>query len=207
LATNPAQRISELLKYDPPYEWRGGNAALIESRDPEVILSGPSDTGKSWAACYKAHMACREYPGAQGALIRQVAADIPGSILVTMKRIIGNFPVEYYGGEKSPSQIIYPKVGTNPRSVIWVGGMDNPGKTLSAERDFVQISQAEQLKLDGYEVLTRSTSGRGAVMPYTQIFGECNPGGAKHFLRSRERIRLLKSTHKDNPDLYDSAGN
>ena len=85
--------LATLLQYDPPYEWRGGNKALIDSMESEVIAEGASETGKTWAACYKAHMACREYPQAQGALVRKVAASIPGTVLVTMKRVIGKFPV------------------------------------------------------------------------------------------------------------------
>lgn len=198
----PDQEIAELLKYDPPYKWRGGNKALIESREPEVMLSGPAETGKSYAACYKSHMACREYSGSQGALLRKVANTVAPTILKTMKRVIGDFPVNYYGGEESPVKIIYPN-----GSAIWIGGIDNPGKALSAERDFIQVCQAEELSLNDWEVMSTRTTGRGAVMPYTQLYGDCNPGGAKHFLLTRERVRLLKSTHRDNPTLYDDDGN
>jgi len=196
------QRIAELLKYDPPYTWRGANLQLIQSREPEVMLSGPAETGKSFAACYKAHIACREYPGAQGALLRKVANTVAPTILKTMKRVIGAFPVDYYGGDESPIKIIYPN-----GSVIWLGGIDNPGKSLSAERDFIQICQAEELVLNDWEVLSTRTTGRGAVMPYTQLFGDCNPGGSKHFLLTRPRVRMLKSGHRDNPTLYDDDGN
>jgi len=196
--------LSELLKYDPPYEWRGGNLDLINSRDAEVIANGPAETGKTWAACYKAHMACREHPNAQGALIRKVASSISGTVLVTMKRIIGNFPVVYYGGEHNPERIIYPN-----GSQIWIGGMDNPTKVLSGERDFVQLCQAEEFNLNDIETLTTRVTGRGAVMPYTQIFGDCNPGGAKHPLQERSKagyLRLIKTYHKDNPSLYTIDG-
>ena len=197
-----ARKIAELLQYDPPREWRGGNLALIESRDPEVMLSGPSETGKTMAACYKAHMACREYPGTQGALVRKTAASVYGTVLLTMKRIIGNFPVSYFGGENTPERIIYPN-----GSQIWIGGMDNPTKVLSGERDFVQVCQGEELPLGDWEVITTRTTGRGAVMPYTQVFGDCNPAGANHYFLTRPRIRLLKSRHRDNPTLYDAQGN
>lgn len=197
-------QLAELLKYDPPYEWRGGNKALIESTDPEVIVDGPSETGKSYAACYKAHMACREYPKAQGALVRKVAASIPGTILVTMKRIIGNFPVVYYGGEKDPERIIYPN-----GSQIWIGGLDKPTKVLSGERDFIQVCQAEELSVSDWEIMTTRTTGRGAVMPYTQVFGDCNPGPAHHFLKVREKagaLRMFTTVHGDNPTLYTTDG-
>lgn len=197
--------IAELLKYDPLYEWRGAALEFIKSEEPEVILSGPAETGKSWAACYKAHMACREWPKAQGALVRKTASSIYGTILLTMKKIIGALPVEYYGGEKTPERIVYPN-----GSVIWIGGMDNPAKVLSGERDFIQVCQAEELLLDDWETMTTRTTGRGAVMPYTQVFGDCNPAGSKNYIpmRAKEgRLKLLNSKHVDNPTLYDKDGN
>jgi len=196
--------LSKLLKYDPPYEWRGGNLALINSRDAEVIAEGGAETGKTFAACFKSHMACREYPKAQGALIRKVAASIPGTVLATMKRIIGEFPVNYFGGENNPERIIYPN-----GSQIWIGGMDNPTKVLSGERDFIQLCQAEEFTLNDIETLTTRVTGRGAVMPYTQIFGDCNPGGSKHPLQERSKaghLRLIRTYHKDNPSLYTADG-
>ena len=199
---NPDLEIATLLQYDPPYTWRGGNLELIRSQEPEVVLAGPAETGKTFAACYKAHWNCREYPGAQGALVRKIAASIPGTVLATMKRIIGNFPVNYFGGDKNPERIIYPN-----GSQIWIGGMDNPTKVLSGERDFIQVCQAEELQINDWEVMTTRSTGRGAVMPYTQVFGDCNPGGSKHFLRTRPQIRMILSHHKDNPTLYDDAGN
>jgi PBSX family phage terminase large subunit len=196
------QELTTLLQYDPPWQWRGNALELIKSKDPEIILSGPAETGKTWAACYKAHMACREYPGAQGALVRKVYGSISGTVYLTMKRIIGSFPVNVYGGDKSPEIIIYPN-----GSQIWIGGMDNPTKVLSGERDFIQVCQAEELNVNDWEYMTTRTTGRGAVMPYTQIFGDCNPGGSKSYLKTREQIRLLSSYHKDNPTLFDDQGN
>ena len=194
------KELAELLKYDPPYEWRGGNLELLNSRAPEVIVEGPSETGKSYAACYKTHMNCREYPKSQHTLLRKVAANISGTILITMKRIIGDFPVTYYGGDKNPEMIIYPNGST-----IWIAGMDKPGKALSGERDTIQVCQAEELTLDDWETLTTRCTGRGAVMPYTQLFGDCNPGAAR-WLKARAQsgnLLMIPTKHEDNPTLLD----
>lgn len=198
------QKLATLLQYDPAYEWRGGNKALIESREPEVVADGGSETGKTTAACYKAHYNCREYPGAQGALVRKVAASIPGTVLLTLKRIIGSFPVTYYGGDHNPERIIYPN-----GSQIWIGGMDNPAKVLSGERDFIQVCQAEEMSVDDWEIMTTRTTGRGSVMPYTQVFGDANPAGSKHHLKQREQLGNLVMYHttlRDNPSLYFTDG-
>ncbi len=163
------------------------------------------NTGKSYAACYKSHMLCREYPKAQGALIRKVSASIPGTIFLTMKRIIGDFPVTFFGGVNNPERIIYPN-----GSQIWLGGMDNPAKALSGERDFIQVCQAEELTINDWEIMTTRVTGRGAVMPFTSMFGDCNPSGPKHHLRERMRAGHLKMHHtvlQDNPTLFDKWGN
>lgn len=197
-------QLATLLQYDPVYEWRGGNAALIDSTAREVIVEGASETGKTYAACYKSYMTCREYPNTQGALVRKTSASIPGTVLVTMKRIIGNFPVNYYGGEHSPERIIYPN-----GSQIWIGGMDNPRKVLSGERDFIQVCQAEELSSDDWEVMTTRITGRGSVMPYTQLFGDCNPSHKRHWILQRSRtgsLKLLHTNHFDNPSLFTVDG-
>jgi PBSX family phage terminase large subunit len=203
MLTTAEKELAALLQYDPPYTWRGGNKALIESRAPEVIAEGGAETGKTMAACYKMHYNCREYPKSQHTLVRKVAANIPPTVLVTMKRIIGDFPVEYYGGTKNPEMIIYPN-----GSVIWLAGMDKAGKALSGERDTIQVCQAEELSIEDWEVLTTRTTGRGAVMPYTQIFGDCNPGPAK-WLKDRAKVgslTMLSTKLEDNPSLFRDDG-
>lgn len=190
------------IRYNSPtgIKFYGGNKDFFYSRDPEVIVSGPSETGKTIAACYKYHILATMYPGLQGAIVRKVQASVYGSVLQTFKRAIKNAPVTVYGGKK-PEAYYY-----DNGSVIWVGGMDNPDKVLSSERDFIYVNQAEELVLDDWEKLITRTTGRGAVMPYTQLGGDCNPGGAMHWIRQRAKtgvLKLIPTIHKDNPTLFD----
>ncbi len=70
-------------------------------------------------------------------------------------------------------------------------------------------NQAEELSLNSWEILGSRCSGRGAVIAVPQLFGDCNPGGSKHWIRERAkqgRLRLLVTTHKDNPTLYNVDG-
>jgi phage terminase large subunit len=88
--------------------------------------------------------------------------------------------------------------------------MDNADKVLSSERDFVFCSQAEELTLDDWELLATRCTGRNAVIPFPQLFGDCNPAGSRHWIRERAaagKLTLLQSRHQDNPTLYDEAGN
>lgn len=91
-------------------------------------------------------------------------------------------------------------------SRIWLGGLDDPGKTLSSERDGILVVQAEELALRDWEYLTRCVTGRGAVMPDTFLRGDCNPGPPTHWIKTRSKsgkLTLFSTTRKDNPILWD----
>lgn len=175
----------------------GGAAEFMYCHDHEVIIQGPAETGKTLAACWKAHLLASKYPGAQGAIVRKTQKSVYGSVLQTFDRVIAGAPVTPYGGEK-PEKYIYPN-----GSAIWVGGMDNPDKVLSSERDFIYVNQAEELAQDDWEKLVTRATGRSAVIPYPQVYGDCNPSGSQHWIRKREGLRLINSRHKDNPTLFD----
>ena len=185
------------------YDLRGGPWRLFNSTRREVILSGPSETGKTVAACLKAHYLCDTYPGANGAIVRKTAKSLHGSVLQTFNRITKGLPIIPFGGEHI-EKYIYPN-----GSVIWTGGLDNPDKVLSSERDFIYVNQAEELILNDWEMLTTRTTGRSAVIPFPQTYGDCNPGGSHNYIiqRAKEgKLKLLTSVHKDNPTLYTVDG-
>ena len=189
-------------------ELRGDNAVFYETHAREAILAGPAESGKTFCGILKLHTLLLRYPGAQIALIRKVFTDLKTSALVTYRRDILKLQsfkephsyVRVYGGE-NPEWFDYPG-----GSRLWIGGLDNPGKTLSSERDVIYVVQAEQLMLEDWEYLIRCTTGRGAVMPYTQLLGDCNPGPPLHWILTRAGMQLLSSTHRDNPTLYDADG-
>lgn len=188
-----------------PYSFYGGNREAILCRDPEVMLVGPRETGKTLAWLWKLHTLAYkpEYAGCQISILRKVKADIVGSVYRTLKRdLLDPYGpgTRVYGGEY-PQFIDYP---TSSR--VWIGGMDDPGKTLSAERDFIYFNQAEEASLVDWEYLTSCVTGRGAVMPYTQLVGDCNPASPSHWIKQRAKSGVLtffESHHEDNPTLWD----
>jgi len=126
-----------------------------------------------------------------------------GTVLNTFDRVIKNQGVTIYGGA-NPSRYIYPN-----GSQVWIGGMDDPDKVLSSERDFIYTNQTEELSLNDWEMLGSRCSGRASVIKIPQLFGDCNPGGSKHWIREMAKLgklRLLNAVHKDNPTLYNSDG-
>lgn len=184
-------------------ELRGGNEELFFCHDPQVILSGPADTGKTVTCCTKLHWLCQRYPGSQHAMVRKTFTSLAGTACKTFERIIAGASVKKIGAD-SPRLYTYPN-----GSQVWVGGMDKPEKTLSSERDSIYVCQAEELSESDWEMLSRASSGRGAKVKYPQLFGDCNPGGSKHWIRERwkaGKLTLIGTKHHDNPTLYHKNG-
>jgi hypothetical protein len=189
----------------PPPTFRGDNLRAQVITDHAWILSGPYETGKTWAALWRLDQEARRTAKGQYALVRKVRNDMDGTVLVTWRKVIerGGGGVTVYGGEKA-QWYDYPNGAR-----VWVGGLDRPEKTLSGERDGIYVNQAEELDETDWELLTRSTTGRGAVTTTPMLFGDCNPGGEDHWILSRAQAKaltLLVSRHEDNPSLYDDAG-
>ncbi len=184
----------------PDFKLRGAPADFYASTEHEVIVCGPADSAKTFAGCLKAHAICERNPGAQGAIVRKAFNSLAGTVVKTFTRITQGRGIQPYGGE-NPTKFNYPN-----GSAIWLGGMDNPDRVLSSERDFIFVPQAEELTESEWEVLGTRCTGRGAVVTHAQIFGDCNPAGSKHWIRTRKSLRLLNATHKDNPELFDDAG-
>lgn len=181
------------------FEFRGAALRLQSETAHEVIISGPSETGKTIAVLYKLNQFAQRYPGTQGVIIRKVRADMDGTVLQTWAKVAAN-DCAPFGGSK-PEWFDYPN-----GSRVWVGGMDKPGKVLSGERDIIVVNQAEELALDDWETLTTRATGRAGHVPYPQVIGDCNPSGSTHWIKSRANVLLLESRHEDNPTLYTVDG-
>jgi len=186
------------------YEFRGANLAALACKEPAYILAGPADTGKTVVSCVKIHLSCLRYPGSQHAILRKTFASMPGSVLQTFSRIVKGSPVTTMGGDK-PTKYNY-----RNGSVVWVAGLDNPERALSSERDSIYINQAEELTKNDWEMISTRCTGRAAVIPYPQLFGDCNPSGSRHWIKelaAAKALLLLTANHRDNPTIYDEQGN
>lgn len=189
------------------YKPYGAAEQMMYCQDREVLIEGGAETGKTLACCWKIHLCAIKYPGSQLAMVRKVNNSMYGTVLKTFARVVKEAvedgTVKVYGGEK-PEMYLY-----NNGSTIWVGGMDNPDKILSSERDMIYYNQAEESNVDEWEKLVTRTTGRSAIMPYTQLIADANPAGSKHHLMERRvsgRLTWLHSVHKDNPTIYNRDG-
>lgn len=184
----------------------GGAAEFWKCKSLEVILSGPYETGKTYAALTKFHALMCKYPGAQGLMVRQTYKSLLSSACVTYETKVLSYPpgsskspIVKYGGEK-PDFYGYPN-----GSRIWIGGLDHPDKFLSAEFDFIYVNQAEEVELDAWEKLVGRATGRAGHAPYTQVMGDCNPSFPWHWIQTRSMngpLKLIEQRHEFNPALF-----
>jgi len=188
----------------PAFTFRGAALALQTLDAPEVVISGPSETGKTVAVLSRLDRIARQYPGAQITIARKVYETVVGTVQQTWeKRVIagGYSSIVRFGGEKA-AWYDYPN-----GSRVWLGGMDNPDKILGGERDIIFPNQAEQFSLADWEYLVTRATGRAGNVPFAQVVGDANPAGSYHWILQRPRLKLLESRHVDNPALYDDDGN
>lgn len=173
-------------------------ALMFDCRAPEVVVSGPAGTGKTRGCLEYLHKCALQYPGMRGLIARKTATSLAGSALVTFteKVLDPADGVTFFGGNRiEPPAFRYPN-----RSRLVVGGLDKPTKILSAEYDLIYVNQAEELTQADWETLT--TRARYGVLPWQQVFGDCNPGPPTHWLKQRAdagQLVMLESRHEDNP--------
>lgn len=182
----------------------GGAARFMYCKDPEVIIGGPYDTGKTITALNRLHLLLCKYPGARALMLRKTYQSLTQTAVVTYEKKVlptppGDpaCPVKVAGGSR-PEWYDYPN-----GSRLVLGGLDNPGKTLSSEYDFIYVNQAEELIEDEWQALTRAASGRAAHAPYAQVMGDCNPDVPDHWIQTRSRVTFIESRHEDNPTIFD----
>jgi len=190
------------------YRPRGAAKALMECRDPELLLSGPAGTGKSRACLEKLHLLMLLNPGARGLIVRKTLASLGSTALVTFrehvaKEALANGTVNWYGG--SPQ--VAPSYRYSNGSVIVVGGMDRATRVMSSEYDVVYVQEAIELTLTDWEsITTRLRNGR---ISFQQIIADTNPDTPAHWLKGRcdaGTTRMVESRHEDNPVLVDDQG-
>jgi len=185
------------------FDFYGGNALAYNSREPEVLLSGPAGTGKSLAWLVKIYTLADYHPGARILIVRKTRESLTESILVTWERdVLGpDHPVL----TKSPTlRRVRQSYRFRNRSEVVVGGMDKPDKVLSSEWDLIYVPEATDLDVVDWETLSGRL--RAGVVPFTQMAADCNPGSPYSWLYKRQMSGALKmytSSHRDNPRFFD----
>lgn len=200
-----ANRRTEAARHDQAWEFRGNNQVLQTMTDPEILLCGPAGSGKTLAILVKIHRLMQQHQGARTLIVRKVRADLAQSTLVTYERdVLGEDNPICAGVQRSSRESYkYPN-----GSEVVVGGMDRPGRILSAEYDFIYPAEAVQFTEEDWETFVMRN--RNGVLPFQQVVGDTNPDHPQHWLKKRcdeGLTRLINSYHRDNPRYWSAALN
>lgn len=191
-------------------DFLGENGDAYNSREPEILLAGPAGTGKTVVLLTKCLTLLDKYPGCRGLFCRGTRASLTQSGLVTWEdvvlgrghRVLTRNPVK----RRVRQSYEFPN-----GSEFVVAGLDDPGKTLSAQYDFVYIQEAteEGVTFETYDTLLRLMRNgrmvRGGEV-WHQIMMDANPTTPTHWIYKRatkKLLRLYTSTHRDNPAYWD----
>lgn len=187
------------VRHYTPY---GAVLKLWNSKAQQIVISGPSNTGKTLGGLHKLDALMWQYPESRAVIIRKTYQSAITTVLQTYERyVLGKNSTVRKIGRSRPSSYEYPN-----GSQVLVGGMDNPTRVLSSERDIIYVNQAEELDLNEWEMLSQRASGRAGGMPYGQLIGDCNPAYPTHWIKQNGdagKLLFLESRHEDNPTLFD----
>ncbi len=194
----------------PPqdFTFRGVNREFYRSRDLEILNAAAAGTGKSICALVKVLTLLEKYHGCRGLFCRGTRSSLTQSGLVTWEQEVLGEDHPILTGNPVTRRVRQSYVFPN-RSELVVAGLDDPGKTLSTQYDFIYVQECteEGVTLAVYETLLRCLRNGKMVKNgrrWHQIMMDCNPTTPTHWLYKRQlsgKLKMFSSTHKDNP-LY-----
>lgn len=189
------------------FELFGNNKTVQTITDREVLLCGPTRTGKSFAWLVKLHRYATRYAAFRGLIVRKTRASLSEAALQTFEEHVLGADHPALGNKP---QRRFREIYKYPNGAeIIVDGMDKKTKILSTEFDMIFIQEATEVTLDDLEYLLTRLSNTGIPLEdgsyFHQLVMDCNPDHPKHWLKLRcdaGKTTLLKSEHKDNPKFF-----
>ncbi len=210
-----------------------GCLEFMKCQDHQVFLYGSTGSGKTTVGCYKMMLLCLKYPGIKFLFTRQSYRALIKSGVETFERVLaengletgnGHNKIRKLGGSK-PEEFQFPWARRKDeksnriyegRSRIVLASLDKVYDEMGAEYDYIYVNQPEQITQDDWMFLATRANGRRDASPYPQLYGDPNPQQTRHWIKTGgyqlingekvgddTRWRLIKSTYKDNPTLWD----
>lgn len=171
---------------------------VMRAREPEVLLDGPKDCGKTLSALEVMHARAQKYPRSRHLLARKTRHSLTQSAMVTLRdRVFSEKDRREIRFHVSSQEYRYPN-----GSVIVVCGLDDPTRLQSSEYDTALIPEATEVSVADWEMVGGLL--RNGRMPYAQLMGDCNPSYPKHWLNQRchtGATRRIRFRHADNPSI------
>lgn len=183
-----------------PYKPHGAALELFYCKDAEVLIEGPTGTGKTRAILEKLHLVAEKYPRCRILICRKTKASMAQSILQTFEDHVLQVDHPFLLENKmraNRTEYRYPN-----KSEIVVGGVDQGERLFSTEFDIVAVFEATEITEDEWEKFHRAC--RNHVVPYQQMLADCNPKQPTHWLNQRantDKMTRLLSRHEDNPTI------
>lgn len=187
-----------------PYEPHGAIRSMFYDFSPELILSGPADTGKSRGILERMYLLASHYPKARMLMTRKTRASLTESAMVTFERYVvpDGSPVLIGPDRQNRHAYKFP----NGSEIVTGGLGDDKEKTriMSTEYDLIYVQEARELQESEWEELSTRCSGRAGNMPFHQLLGDTNPDSATHWIKQRSNagtLKMLETRHTDNPSI------
>ncbi len=182
------------------YNAYGACQDLQAMEEGEILVSGQTGTGKTFACLAKIHNICLNTPHVRVLVVRKTRASMAESTLKTFESgILGpGHPLLSGATRVNRKAYVYPN---GARIVIM--GMDNPGRIMSSDYDLVYVNEAFELSTDEWELLT--TRLRNNVLHFQSIIADTNPQSEAHWLWRRHlenKLTLLNSQLDNNPEFW-----
>lgn len=184
-------------------EIKGGNAKAFKCRDPEFLVEGPANTGKSFMVGHRLRADLLRWPGSRVLALRQTRASLTESWLVTWEeKVLGAMGDHYLlDGAQRNNRTSYE---FNNGSLLVPGGMDNASRYYSSEWDEVFCEEAFEFTLDSWEKLARAA--RYGVMPHQIVLGCTNPDTEGHWLNKRCEVPVCPVCEERVPGATEHCG-
>lgn len=197
---------AQALKQYKPY---GAAKELQYCTDSEVIISGPSRTGKSRAAMEKIHRLCMAHAGTRALFIRKTRESMNESVLQTFEDdVLGaGHSMIPNGARNNRSHYNYPNGSTIVVAGMLQSSKDQTAKIMSTEFSLIFVQEITELMEAEMERLT--TRLTQFTTPYRQLIGDCNPDAPTHWVwvrsQLRKKTRLLQGKLTDNPRWWNQV--
>lgn len=203
------------------YRPRGAALELLDSTEPEVLLCGPANTGKSRGVGECLFRDLASNPNCRIAAVRKTRASLTESFLVTWEdEVLGDGVDRAY---LAPGSQLHNGAGRAHRSsyefkngsVLVPCGLDRPSRLFSTQWDKIYVQEAIELTLNEWESLNRGLRNKRIPHPkggidkltrkprnLNQLIADTNPDAPRHWLKLRcdaGITRMIHCRHTDNP--------
>lgn len=211
VAPAPKSRYSD-------YEPRGAMLDLWLGTEPECIMHGPAETGKSRGVCEYLLWLCETWPGLRVLVVRRTRKSLSESFVQTFERLV--LPKGHPLLAKRITPTNRHSYDFDNGSRIVLGSMETPEAYYSTEWDIVFVEECTEIIEDQWERFFRAIRFKTIPHPHgpepttgearylNRLIGTCNPDSERHWIMARSKrkgpdgkplLRMIQSRHVDNP--------